>query len=52
MLILLFLGLAMLSEAQVASSTLLGEARDESAALAPGVRITAQHDATGFLRGP
>jgi outer membrane receptor protein involved in Fe transport len=35
---------------QVASGTLLGEVRDESSALAPGVRITARHEPTGFSR--
>lgn len=36
---------------QVASGTLLGEVRDESSALAPGVRIAARHEPTGFSRG-
>jgi hypothetical protein len=36
--------------AQVASATLLGEIRDESSALAPGVRVTARNDATRFIR--
>ncbi len=35
---------------QVASSTLLGEVRDESSAVMPGVRITARNEATGFSR--
>src|SRR5215510_7849779 len=36
--------------AQVASSALLGEARDESGALLTRVQITAGHDLTGFRR--
>ncbi len=36
--------------AQVASATLLGEVRDESSAVAPGVTITARNTATGFTR--
>jgi Carboxypeptidase regulatory-like domain/TonB dependent receptor len=35
---------------QVASGTLLGEIRDESASLVPGAKITARHDGTGFSR--
>ncbi len=50
MLIILLLSLAVVAPAQVASSTLLGEVRDESTAGAPGVRITLRHDATGFAR--
>jgi hypothetical protein len=48
MLIVLLLSLVTVAHAQVASSTLLGEVRDESSALAPGVRITARHDASAF----
>lgn len=36
--------------AQVASGVLLGEVRDQSGALAPGVRITAKNGRTGFSR--
>jgi hypothetical protein len=50
MLIVLLLSLVTVAHAQVASSMLLGDVRDESSALAPGVRITARHDATGFSR--
>ncbi len=47
---LLFLLLAAPATAQVASSTLLGEVRDETQALLPGVRIAVRHEPTGFLR--
>ena len=36
--------------AQVASSTLLGEVRDGTNAVLPGVKVTARHQPTGFLR--
>jgi hypothetical protein len=49
-LIVLFLGLVAGAGAQVASSTLMGEVRDQSAAVAPGVKITARHSGTGFTR--
>ncbi|MGH9719192.1 MAG: TonB-dependent receptor domain-containing protein [Bryobacteraceae bacterium] len=49
MIVLLFF-LAVSLHAQVASGVLFGEARDESGALAPGVEVTAQHEATGFSR--
>jgi hypothetical protein len=49
-LILLYLGVAAAAWAQISSSTLFGETRDQSAALLPAVRITARHQATGFLR--
>jgi hypothetical protein len=49
-LILLFLGLAAGASAQVASSTLIGEVRDQSSALAPSVKVTARHEGTGFSR--
>ena len=35
--------------AQVASSTLLGEVRDETNAVLPGVKVAARHQPTGFL---
>src|SRR5690348_343082 len=41
---------AFTARAQVASATLLGEVRDESAALAPRVTVTARQDSTGFSR--
>jgi len=46
----LLFGLSSLAHAQVASSTLLGEVRDESGALDPAVTVTAQNTATGFMR--
>ncbi len=49
-LLVLLLVMAAGAEAQVASSTLSGEVRDQSGALAPGVRVTARSDATGFSR--
>ena len=49
-LLLLLLGMAWTAQAQVASGTLLGEVRDESAAVAPGVRMTAREEGTGFSR--
>lgn len=36
--------------AQVASSTLLGEVRDATGAVLPGVKVTASHRPTGFQR--
>lgn len=36
---------------QVASGTILGEVRDSSGALVPGVSVTARREATGFSRG-
>src|SRR5215471_736789 len=38
------------AHAQVASATLLGEIRDQSASIAPGVTVTARNTATGFTR--
>jgi outer membrane receptor protein involved in Fe transport len=46
----LVLGLGSVAHAQVASSTLLGEVRDESGALAPTANVTALQNATGFVR--
>jgi hypothetical protein len=48
--ILLFTAALGTSYAQVASATLLGEVRDQSYAVAPGVTITARNTATGFTR--
>ena len=47
---LFLLGFGSMIHAQVASSTLLGEVRDESDALAPAVTVTARQNATGFAR--
>ncbi len=47
-LLLTFTGAAGTVCAQVASATLLGEIRDESSAVAPGVVVTARNTATGF----
>ena len=38
------------ARAQVGSAVLLGEARDESSALAPGVKVVAIHEGTSFSR--
>src|SRR5207248_6956449 len=38
------------ARAQVGSAVLLGEARDESSALAPGVKVIAIHEGTSFSR--
>ena len=43
-------GLSSVTHAQAASSTLLGEVRDESGSLAPAVTVTARNNATGFVR--
>src|SRR5437762_5257804 len=48
--VLLFLSVVVTAFGQVASSSLLGDVRDESSALIPGVKITALQDATGFSR--
>ncbi len=48
--ILVLSGGAAVACAQVASATLLGEIRDQSAAVAPGVTVTARNAATGFTR--
>src|SRR3954451_16805092 len=48
--ILLLLNLAAAAYGQVASSTLLGEVRDESAAMIPGARVTATRASNGFSR--
>ena len=50
LLILTLSGSAAVARAQVASATLLGEIRDQSAAVAPGVTVTARNTATGFTR--
>ncbi len=50
LLLLAFTGLLETAHAQVASATLLGEIRDESPALAPGVTVTARNTSTGFTR--
>ena len=50
LLILTLSGSAAVARAQVASATLLGEIRDQSAAVAPGVAVTARNTATGFTR--
>ena len=47
-LLLALTGAAGTARAQVASATLLGEIRDESSAVAPGVVVTARNSATGF----
>src|SRR5579864_2985517 len=46
----LLLALGSVAHAQVASSTLLGEVRDESGALVPAVTVTARNNANGFVR--
>ena len=38
------------ARAQVASASLLGEVRDEQAAVVPGTKVTARHEATDFSR--
>src|SRR5713101_5087354 len=48
--VLVFFSLIATSFGQVASSSLLGDVRDESGAMVPGVKITARHQATGFVR--
>src|SRR3954451_14295808 len=48
--VLLLLNLAAAAYAQVASSTLVGEVRDESAAMIPGARVTATRTSNGFSR--
>ncbi|MEK7404698.1 MAG: TonB-dependent receptor [Acidobacteriota bacterium] len=48
--LLALLALAAAAPAQVSSSALLGEVRDQTSALAPGVKITARHLATAFTR--
>ena len=48
--VLLFVSVVVAAFGQVASSTLLGDVRDESSALVPGVKITASQVATGFSR--
>src|SRR6185503_19312129 len=49
--VLLLLSVAVVAAlGQVASSSLLGDVRDESFALVPGVKIRAVQDATGFSR--
>lgn len=48
-LFLLFVFIAQ-AQAQVASSSLLGEVKDQLAAQLPGVKVTARHEATGFSR--
>lgn len=50
LLLSLWLGWSVLVHGQVASSTLLGEVRDESGALAPAVTIVARNVSTGFVR--
>ena len=50
LLILLLLNLAAVAHAQVASSTLLGEVRDGTDAMIPGVRVTVTSISTGFSR--
>lgn len=48
--ILLLSCLSAVARAQVASGSLLGDVRDESGSLAPGVTVTALHSGTGFTR--
>lgn len=48
--VVLLLVVAVAARAQVASSSLLGEIRDQSSALVPGAVVTAVNDATGFSR--
>ena len=49
-LILLLLNLAAAANAQIASSTLLGEVRDGTGAMIPGARLTVTRISTGFSR--
>jgi outer membrane receptor protein involved in Fe transport len=48
--ILILSSAAAVARGQVASATLLGEIRDQSAAVAPGVTVTARNTGTGFTR--
>jgi outer membrane receptor protein involved in Fe transport len=48
--ILLLSCLSAAARAQVASGSLLGDVRDESGSLAPGVTVAALHNGTGFAR--
>src|SRR5579863_300250 len=49
-LILVLSCLGTAARAQVGAASLLGDVRDESSALAPGVTVTARHNDTGFMR--
>ena len=46
----LLLALRPALQAQVASASLLGDVRDETGAVAPGVTVSARHNDTGFVR--
>ncbi len=48
--ILLLIVLAVVADGQIASASLQGEVSDQLAARLPGVKVTAQHEGTGFSR--